>query len=119
MDQNNTAKDLAENLAKEAGIQQSTLTPKQLEKKRKQEEAYWNKMISRREAFDLMQGMVASQNDKLRRLYIVTNTLLSVIKETGLATQDQLDEYAKPFIELMYGPDTEEKKEKDEVQGEA
>lgn len=90
-----------------------TLTPKQAEKQRKQEAAYWKGMISREEARSLVLAATEQQNEKLRMLYITTNTVLAIIKEKGLATEDEINQASLPFIELMYGkkPEPQNKKE--------
>ena len=87
-------------------------TTKQLEKARRQEQAYWKGMITREEAMNLVKGATAQQDEKLRMLYITNNTLIALIKDLGLATDEKLNELSKPFVELMYGkPETEQKEE--------
>ncbi|MMZ43644.1 hypothetical protein D1872_52090 [compost metagenome] len=102
------AEQLAQALNKEMGMEAPKLSPKQAEKKRKQEENYWNGMISRKEAFQLVKGATAQQDEKLRTLYIVTNTLLALVKDLGLADQSKLDDLSRRFVEQMYGPASEE-----------
>ena len=65
---------------------------------------------------NLVRGATAQQDEKLRMLYITTNTLLSLIKDLGLATDEKLNELSLPFVELMYGkaPEPEAQKEKEE-----
>jgi hypothetical protein len=106
-------------VAEAGGVHQPTA--KQMEKARKQEHAYWSGMITRKEAFDLVKGATAQQDEKLRMLYITTNTLLSLVKDLGLATDEKLNELSLPFVELMYGrpPEPEAQKEKEEDTAEA
>jgi len=103
------------NVVAQAGDINQGPTPKQMEKARKQEQAYWNGMITRREALDLVKGATAQQDEKLRMLYITTNTLLALIKDLGLATDDKINELSKPFIEMMYGPAPETSEPQEEA----
>lgn len=97
---------LREYLLKETGLTSPDLS-KRAEKQRKKEESYWRSMISRKEAFELVSGTAAQQDEKMRMLYVTVNTLLALVKDLGLADQNKLDALAKPFVELMYGPETE------------
>ena len=108
------SKELAEKLRKDANLPSSEPTPKQLEKQRKKEAAYWNSMITRKEAFDLVTGKAAQQDEKLRMLYVTVNTLLALIQDLGMATPEKLDALAKPFVENMYGPIPEIKEDENE-----
>lgn len=89
------------------------LTAKQAEKQRKQEQAYWNSMITRKEARDLVAGAVSQYEDKLRLMFIATNSLIALVKDLGLCTDEKFNELSKPFVEAMYGPAPETPEEQE------
>ena len=110
-----TVDKVSEAVAEAGQIKQPTA--KQLEKQKKQEKAYWGGMITRQEALDLARGIAKQQDEKLRMLYISVNTLIAMVKAKGYATEDEINEFSKPFVELIYGKAPEEK-EKEEATAE-
>lgn len=102
-----------EAVAKAGNIKQPS--KKQLEKAAKQEKDYWNGMITRQEAKDLVVGLLAQEQEKLRMMYISVTTTLEALKQKGIVTDDELAEISKPIIEALYGPATTGEKEKEEA----
>src|SRR5690606_5351328 len=79
---------------------------KEAEKVKKEEQQakkYWNTMISRGEAYQMVSEALESQNDKFRLLLIQVKTLSKVLIDNGLVTEEGLDELSKPIIKDIYG----------------
>lgn len=95
------AKAVADAVAEAGDIPQKTA--KQQERERKQEERYWNSMISRSEARDIVIAMQQQQDEKLRMLFVSVSSIIQVLKDKNVCTQEELDAFAKPVIQSLYG----------------
>jgi len=82
-------------------------TKKQQEKEQKQLQAYWNSMITRRQAYQMVQEAVASMgqmSQQLQLLMIQNRTLLEMLSEKGIATEEEINEHSKKVMESIFGP---------------
>lgn len=96
------------------------LTEKQRKKLEQREKQYWDSMITRREAYEMVESAVkiASQQNKL--LLLQVQTLTKFLVEKGLTTMDELNELSKSVADELYGkpPELKEKEKKEEGSGE-
>ena len=92
------------------------LTEKQRKKLEQREKQYWDSMITRREAYEMVESAVkiASQQNKL--LLLQVQTLTKFLVEKRLTTMDELNELSKSVADELYGkpPELEEKEKKEE-----
>ncbi|MNC60006.1 hypothetical protein D3C75_1098550 [compost metagenome] len=95
-------------VSQSAGLTVSKETTKKWEKEQKREQRYLNTMISRREAMELVQGAMTQADERMRMLFISVNAIMSGLKDKGLITEQELNEYSRPFISQMYGLSEEE-----------
>jgi hypothetical protein len=86
--------------------EKAPLTPKQIEKRKKAEEQYWNTMVSRKEAYQMAQNMVQQGTspiyDHVRMLFVQVTTMTNILVDKGVCTREELDEVSKPILEKLY-----------------
>jgi hypothetical protein len=92
------------------GKQDAAIT-RRMVKEQEKERQYWNSMIKRSEARDLVLAATRNSDEKMRLLYVSTNTMLAALKDKGILTEEEFNTYAKPFMEQMYGVSTDSVKE--------
>ena len=80
------------------------LTPKQKEKQEKQAKAYWNTMISRKEAYEMVQAGLQQTEQRLQLLLIQNRTLLEILQIKDIATEEEIKEHSKEVITSIFGP---------------
>lgn len=95
--------------AKEILSQVDTVKQKRKEaKERAKEEAkakeYWNTMITRREAYEMVQETYANLAQQFQLLMVQNTTLLEIMSIKGVATAEEINEHSKQVIESMFGP---------------
>jgi hypothetical protein len=100
-------------VVKEAG-DMPKLTEKQRKKLEQREKQYWKSMITRAEAYEMVESAVrvATQQNKL--LLVQVRTLTEFILEKGLGTKEELNQISKRIMDEMYGPPPELKTEQKE-----
>lgn len=84
------------------------LSKKEAEKAKKEEQQakkYWNTMISRREAYEMVTEALESQNDKFRLMLVQIQTLSQLLISKEITTEDDLNELSKPILAQIYGTD--------------
>ena len=92
------------------GKQDAAIT-RRMVKEQEKERQYWNSMIKRSEARDLVLAATRNSDEKMRLLYVSTNTMLAALKDKGILTEEEFNTYAKPFMEQMYGVSPDSVKE--------
>ena len=103
-------------VVKEAG-DMPKLTAKQQEKLKAKTEKAWNTMITRREAYEMMQKAIAPTEERMQMLFIQNRTLLELIVNKGIATEEDINELSKTVIESIFGTPPTDEKEKEEENG--
>jgi hypothetical protein len=94
---------------------------KQQEIKRKEKEvqrqkAYWNAMITREEARDMVIKSQEPLMEQMRTMFIQVKTLTEFVLQNGIATEEQLNEIGVPIYNEMYGiPSKQEVENPEEV----
>ncbi len=86
--------------------QEPKLTPaeeKAAKKKAEQEKAYWNTLITRKEALDLARGVVAQREDSMRVMYMNLRILSDLLVEKGIITQEEMASKSQEILKEMYG----------------
>lgn len=87
------------------------LSRKQQEKEQKRIDNYWNAMITRKQAYQMVQEVVANMgqmSQQLQLLMIQNRTLLEMLSEKGIATEEEINEHSKKVMESIFGPMPEE-----------
>src|SRR5690606_554319 len=79
-------------------------TVRQREKEEQKAKEYWNTMISRREAYEMVQETYANLAQQFQLLMVQNTTLLEILAEKGVATAEEINEHSKVVIESMFGP---------------
>ena len=79
------------------------LTPKQQEKKDKEDKKYWNGMVTRKELAGLMQANGKEIESRLQILYVQNATLLEVFKAKGLISEQDMIDASKKVMEDLFG----------------
>lgn len=77
-------------------------------KAREKEEAeakkYWNTMITRKEAYQMVQETYGNLIQQQQLLMVQNTTLLEILAQKGVATAEEINEHSKKVIESMFGP---------------
>jgi hypothetical protein len=94
------------------------LSKKQQEKQEKEAKRYWSTMISRKEAYEMVQTALQETDQRMQMLFVQNRTLIELIEKKGIATLDEINELSKSVIESIFGTPPvdgqEEQKEKEE-----
>jgi phage terminase large subunit GpA-like protein len=95
------------------------LTKRQQEKQEKEAKQYWNTMISRKEAYEMVGQAVMREQEKLQMIYVQIRTMADVLIEKGVLTEDELNERSKIVIEELFGanPTARDDYEKEKEEG--
>ncbi len=94
----------SEQVEPQVEVKETELSKKQLEKQEKQAKAYWNSMITRKEAFEMVQASAQESDQRLQMLLIQNRTLLEMLQLKGIATEEEINEHSKQVIESIFGP---------------
>ena len=89
-------------------------TPKQIAKEKKQVEAYWNSMVTRKEAQARINQAIDDEQHKLRMMYIQLKTMTKVLIDKGLVTEEQLDAMSIGVAEELFGKPEDEPEDEPE-----
>jgi len=101
-------------VVKEAG-DMPKLTEKQRKKLEQRQKQYWNSMITRAEAFDMVENAVRVSTQQNKLLSVQVKALTKFIIDKGLGTEEELNEIAKQVMDELYGPPPELKTEQKDV----
>ncbi|AID50502.1 hypothetical protein [Bacillus phage CP-51] len=89
---------------------------KRKEKEIQKQKAYWNGMITREEARDMVIKSQEPLMEQMRTMYIQIKTLTEFMLQNGIATEEQLNEVGTPIYNEIYGiPTKQEVENKEEV----
>lgn len=121
-----TPREVKDAMARDERIQESELSKKQQAKKDKENEKFWNTMISRKEAFGMvneamnnMSVALDQQNEKINIFLIQSKTFERLLIEKGIiASEEELDAISVKVMEDLYGsnPVEEAKAESEDVE---
>lgn len=100
--------ELNQKLESAMGTPSKQKTATQQEREAKKQERYWNSMITRKEAFQMVDRAVQAEEEKLRLIFIQAKTLTNFLVSKGLCTLEELDELSKPIVEEIYGKPPEQ-----------
>jgi hypothetical protein len=89
------------NAVEQAG--EMKLTPKQQERKDKEEKKYWGGMITRSELAQILQEHSKDANERVQILYVQNATLLEVFKTKGLIVDQDMIDASKKVMEELFG----------------
>jgi hypothetical protein len=90
------------------------LTAKQVEKLEAKKQREWNKMISRKEAYEMLEKAFVDSDQRMQMLFIQNRTLTELIINKGIATEEEINELSKTVIESIFGTPPVDEKEKEE-----
>jgi len=87
------------------------LTPAQQKKKEEQAKKYWNTMITRAEAYGMVQQAVQqnvqqavnSYEDRIRMFYVTIRSLTEIMIEKNMITPEEMDTKGKAILEEIFG----------------
>jgi hypothetical protein len=103
--------------------QNPKLTKKQQEKQEKDAKKYWNTMISRKEAYEMVGQAVMREQEKFQMLYVQCRTIADLLIAKEVVTEEELNDLSKKVIEELFDanptPRDDYEKEKEEGNGEA
>ena len=83
---------------------------KKQEKLDKQRRDYWNGMITRQEAKQLVDKALERQVQKMRVLYVANQAILDLLMDKNILTKDEIVQKNSEIIRQIYG--LKEEKEK-------
>jgi len=93
-----------------------SIDSKQVEKQRKKEERYWNTMISRKEAKNMVEETLEANLqgtlEKLQALYVQIRAVQEILIKTNVTTVDELNNKAKEIIEELFADDIDEEQKR-------
>ena len=95
---------LEEVTATMASKQEERALAKKQEKEDKKAKEFWNGMITRREAYEMVQDTFHQTQQQLQLLMIQNRTLLEMLGEKGVATEEEINEHSKKVMESIFGP---------------
>jgi len=81
---------------------------KRKEKEIQKQKAYWNGMITREEARDMVIKSQEPLMEQMRTMFIQVKTLTEMVLQKGLATEDELNKIGVPIYNEMYGVPTKQ-----------
>jgi hypothetical protein len=95
------------------------LTKKQQEKREKEQKQYWNSMITRAEAYEMMGQAVMREQEKLQMIYVQIRTMADVLIEKGIISEEELNERSKEVIAELFdaNPTARDDYEKEKEEG--
>lgn len=91
------------------------LSKKQQEKQEKQAKAYWNTMISRKEAYEMVQAAVEPLSQQMQLLFVQNRTLLELLDKKGIATEQEINDASREVLISIFGEPPTDEKEKEEA----
>lgn len=99
--------------------EETKLTKKQQEKREKEQKQYWNSMITRKEAYELIGQVTMREQEKLQLIYVQCRTIADILIEKGVVTEDELNELSKKVIEELFeaNPTARDDYEKEKEEG--
>jgi hypothetical protein len=80
------------------------LTEKQRAKLEAKKQKAWNTMITRKEAYEMVNKALQETEYKLQMLFVQNRTLLELLDKKGIATEQEIDDMSKSVIESIFGP---------------
>lgn len=84
-------------------MENTELTPNQQAKEEAKAKKYWNTMVSRKEAYEMVNGATNALSQQLQLLMIQNRTLLEILGKKGIATEEEINEHSKEVIESIFG----------------
>lgn len=84
--------------------QEKRALAKQQEKEEKKAKEFWNGMITRKEAYEMVQDTYAQMQQQLQLLMIQNRTLLEMFTKKGIATEQEINDHSKEVMESIFGP---------------
>lgn len=91
---------------------------KQSEKEAKKAKKYWNTMITRKEAYELVSEALTPEHNKLSMMYIQLKTITDLLLDKDIVTKEELEKKSEAVLKEIYGnaediqeEDKEEEKE--------
>jgi len=110
-----TVTDVNKVVAEAGDIPNPVLTEKQKAKAERDAKNYWNGMITRKEAREKIQEAVDPFRQQAQMLMVQNLSLLGILSEKGIATEEEINNYSIKVMEDIYGPmDTKEEARTDE-----
>jgi len=110
-----TVADVNKVVAEAGDIPNPVLTDKQKAKQERDAKNYWNGMITRREAHEKIQEAIDPFRQQAQMLMVQNLSLLGILSEKGIATEEEINNYSIGVMKEIYGPmDTEEEAKTDE-----
>ena len=91
---------------------------KQAKKQEQQANKYWNTMISRKEAYEMVNQVTGELNQRLQILMVQNRTLLEILNKKGVATEEEINELSKEIIIDIFGEPTKEGEENESTETE-
>jgi intergrase/recombinase len=99
-------------------VENTELTQKQREKQEREAKKYWNTMITRQQAHQIVGEAIMREQEKTQMLYVQTRTLADILIAKGIVTEEELNEISKTVIKDLFDadptPKSDAKKKKEE-----
>jgi hypothetical protein len=95
------------------------LTKKQQEKREREQKQYWNSMITRKEAYEMVGQAIMREQEKLQMIYVQVRTMADLLIEKSIVTEEELNDRSKKVIEELFdaNPTARDDYEKEKEEG--